>query len=524
MLWAALSAGLSWPVTAWSAPLAGSDRPPPAGAAPPEAVPGALWPAPSASRPAGRSAGLAIEPARALATVATSVPASGDLPDSLRRALQAQGLPPQALHLWVQDADSGRPLLAWQAEQALNPASLFKLVTAWAALDRLGPQYRWRTPVWLDGPLRDGVLQGALVIQGRGDPRWTPERLWLLVSRLRQAGVRTIGGDVVLDRQSFSVEASDPGAFDGEPLRPYNVAPDALLLAQRSLVYTFTPDPAAGVARVTVQPRLADHAVQASVPLTAAACGDWRAGLRATPQSVRQMRFDGGYPAACGERVWPLAWPEPAGFDARLWPALWAEAGGRLDGRVREGMAPAQAPSFVLESPPLAEVLRDIQKWSNNTLAQQLFLTLGLEQGGRGDAPTARRVLQDWLAERLGPAEAARIVVDNGSGLSRQTRISAAQLGRLLQQGWHSPLMPEWLAALPLAGIDGTAARSQGAAGRAHLKTGSLADVAGVAGIVDGLDGRRRVLVAVIRHEQAGRFRAVLDASQDWVVQYPGSP
>ncbi|MEN9893653.1 MAG: D-alanyl-D-alanine carboxypeptidase/D-alanyl-D-alanine-endopeptidase [Pseudomonadota bacterium] len=453
----------------------------------------------------------------------TPTPPAG-LPEPLRRALQAQGLPPQALHLWVQDADSGRTLRAWQAEQALNPASLFKLVTAWAALDRLGPQFRWRTPVWLDGPLREGVLQGALVIQGRGDPRWTPERLWLLVSRLRQSGLQRIAGDLVLDRQAFTVEATDPGAFDGEPLRPYNVAPDALLLAQRSVVYTFTPDVGAGLARVTVQPRLADHGVQSTVPLTDGPCGDWRGGLRATPQDTRQMRFDGRYPSACGERAWPLAWPEAASFDARLWRALWAEAGGQLDGRVRDGTAPDRAPSFVLESPPLAEVLRDIQKWSNNTLAQQLFLTLGLEQGGRGDAPTARRVLQDWLAERLGTAEAARIVVDNGSGLSRQTRISAAQLGRLLQQGWQSPLMPEWLAALPLAGIDGTAARSQGATGRAHLKTGSLADVAGVAGIVHGLDGRRRVLVAVIRHEQAGRFRAVLDAAQDWVVQYPGSP
>jgi D-alanyl-D-alanine carboxypeptidase/D-alanyl-D-alanine-endopeptidase (penicillin-binding protein 4) len=385
--------------------------------------------------------------------------------------------------------------------------------------------------VWLAGPLRQGVLDGPLVIKGSGDPKLTVERLWLLLRRVRQAGVREIRGDIVLDRSAFARAESAPADFDGEPLKPYNVAADALLLAQRSLVYTFTPDAARGVAVVTAEPELAGLQVQAEVALSNAACDDWRGALAATPADPGRMRFAGRYPAACGERSWPLAYADPASFDARLLRALWQGLGGTLRGTVRDGTAPTTAPSFSISSPPLAEVVRDINKYSNNAMAQQLFLTLGLTQRGAGTPEAARAVLRQWLATSTGTptgtgSDAASasepLVIDNGSGLSRSTRISAEALGRLLLRGWRGPQMPEWLASLPLAGVDGTARRSRGAPGRAHLKTGSLNGVAGIAGIVHGGNGRRWAVVAVLQHPNAEAARPVLDAVLQAVLQADG--
>ncbi len=445
------------------------------------------------------------------------------LPADVRAALARAQVPADAIGLVVQEVGASAPLLSWQAQRPLNPASLFKLATTYAALDLLGPAYSWSTPVWLKGSLRDGVLEGDLVIKGQGDPKLVPERLWLLLHRVQQMGVREIRGDIVLDRSAFQVPEASPAEFDGEPLRPYNVRPDALLLAYKAIVYMFTPDAARGIARVSAEPVLQGLQVDAQVPLQPGPCDDWRGALKATPADPERMRFAGAYPASCGERSWPLAYADPASYNARLLQALWRELGGRLGGSVKDGPAPSTPPSFESASPSLAELIRDINKFSNNPMAQQLFLTLGLTQRGSGTPAAARLVLREWLQQQLGD-QAEGLVIDNGSGLSRETRISAGALAQLLQSAWRSPVMPELLASLPVAGLDGTARRAKGASGRAHLKTGSLKDVVGIAGVVLGPSGRRRVVVAIVNHPRAEAARPALDALVQWAGSTESGP
>lgn len=462
---------------------------------------------------------LALLGAAAPAPARPPTATARELPVEVAAALQRARIPPQALAAVVEEAGGGRQRLAVHDDIPVNPASLAKLVTTYAALDRLGPAWRWRTPVWLAGSMRDGVLAGDLVLRASGDPTLVVERLWLLLRRVQQAGVREIAGDIVLDRSAFAPAPSDPSAFDGEPLRPYNVAPDALMLNFKSVLYTFTPDPATGRARVGAVPPLAGAEVDVSVPLAEGGCGDWRGALQARFGDDGRVRFAGRYPAACGERVWPVADPAPATYNARLLAGLWREMGGTLRGHVRDGAAPAAEPSFVAESPPLAEVVRDINKYSNNTMARQLFLTLAAEAAPAtpATADAARAVVDGWLRQRLGDA-AAGFTVDNGAGLSRDARLSAAALARLLQQAWSSPVMPELAASLPAAGLDGTLRRAPVPAGRAHLKTGSLRDVAAVAGYVLGASGRRWVLVAIVNHPDAASARPALDALMRWTM------
>jgi D-alanyl-D-alanine carboxypeptidase/D-alanyl-D-alanine-endopeptidase (penicillin-binding protein 4) len=443
---------------------------------------------------------------------------SQSLPAEVDAALARAKLPRDALAVMVVDADGkSPPRVSHRAGAAVNPASIAKLATTFAALELLGPAFTWSTPVYLEGGVRDGALQGNLYIKGQGDPKLVAERIWLLLRRVQGLGVRSISGDIVLDHSAFAPSTQNPGAFDGEPLRPYNAAPDALLLNFKAMILTFTPQ--AGQAQLHLEPPLAGVQVPVTVPLLPGDCGDWRGQLKADFSDPSRIRFAGGYPAACGEKSWPVAYVDPASYAARAVAGLWQQMGGVLSGQVRDGRVPAGlAPAFELVSPPLAEIVRDVNKFSNNVMAQQLFLTLSLQQTGLGSPEGSRDVMRRWWSGRFGPADAPAF--ENGSGLSRDERITAAQLARLLQAAWASPLMPELASSLPLAGIDGTMRRTRGnAVGLAHLKTGSLRDVNGVAGYVHAASGKRYVLVAIVNHPQASAARGAIEALVEWTAR-----
>ncbi|MCX7225184.1 MAG: D-alanyl-D-alanine carboxypeptidase, partial [Burkholderiales bacterium] len=319
--------------------------------------------------------------------------AAQSLPPAVEAALLRANLPRDALTLLVVDAEGRQaPRLSHRASVQMNPASVMKLVTTYAALDLLGPAYSWLTPVYMEGAVRDGTLYGNLYIRGLGDPKLVTERLWLLLRRVQGLGVRQIAGDIVLDRSAFEVTETDPGSFDGEPLRPYNASPDALLLNFKSVSMTFVPDRGIRTAQVHFEPPLAGVDMQASVPLSNGECGDYRAALKADFANPARIRFAGTYPASCAEKTWSVAYVEPKTFGLRAIGGLWREMGGQLAGTVREGRVPSLAngngngagpellpePVFELSSAPLAEIIRDINKYSNNVMAQQLFLTLSL--------------------------------------------------------------------------------------------------------------------------------------------------
>jgi D-alanyl-D-alanine carboxypeptidase/D-alanyl-D-alanine-endopeptidase (penicillin-binding protein 4) len=227
--------------------------------------------------------------------------------------------------------------------------------------------------------------------------------------------------------------------------------------------------------------------------------------------------FRGAYPLSCGEQLWHLSLLDHGRYFAAAFGALWSSAGGTWSGRVREGTVPADARRIALhESAPLAEVIRDVNKFSNNVMARQIYLTVGTD-GGRQAASAARAeaAIRAWLDSRgLAMPE---LVLENGAGLSRTERISAGSLARLLRHAFAGPLMPELMASLPLAGVDGTMRKRSGAAGAAHIKTGLLADVRAIAGYVDAASGRRYVVVAIINHANARSGQAAHDALLQWV-------
>jgi serine-type D-Ala-D-Ala carboxypeptidase/endopeptidase (penicillin-binding protein 4) len=286
---------------------------------------------------------------------------------------------------------------------------------------------------------------------------------------------------------------------------------------------TFVPDRTANSAQIQFEPPLAGVQMQQSVPLSDAPCGDYRAALKADFSDPATIRFGGTYSFNCGEKVWGVAYADPKSYATRAVEGMWREMGGKLAGGVRYGSVPATLtrPAFEVASPPLPEVIRDINKYSNNVMAQQLFLTLSLQPKTAGSVATlasSRDVVQRWWRTSISADDVP--VLDNGSGLSRSERISANALGKLLQNAYASPVMPELMSSLPITGVDGTLrGRRSSVRGSAHLKSGTLRDVTGVAGYVLANSGKRYVVVVIINQPGATAARTAIDVVLDWAIK-----
>ncbi|MEO6975324.1 MAG: D-alanyl-D-alanine carboxypeptidase/D-alanyl-D-alanine-endopeptidase [Gallionella sp.] len=520
-----------------------------------------------------------------LLCLVTAPAVASTLPESVSAALKHAHIPLSSVSVVVQQTGAPEPLVSLNADRAINPASTMKLLTTIASLETLGPAYRWKTEAYLDGKLENGVLQGDLVFKGYGDPKLTVEQFWMWLHELRQRGLREIRGDIVLDHSFFSALKQDPGQFDHDPTRAYNVGPDALLLNFNALHLQLIPDGHATTA--LLEPDLAGYTVvnrvTASTRLHCGGRGDYKAHLEG-----HNIVLEGKIPAGCGETDDYFSLLPQNEYFFAVFGALWKELGGTVQGGWREGIAPAgEAPFARYVSPPLAEVIRDINKFSNNTMARQLFLTLGMvgqENGNVGSVLTADNknsrdkfsvpqafseeslqarqeggdavgselaiaspsasppdglgagvdppaasiarsiaVTQQWLAtQHLNFPE---LVVENGAGLSRTARISARHIAELLQRAMSSPFHAELEASLPILGVDGTVKkrfRDSDMTGYAHLKTGTLDGVKSIAGYVRAHDGRQWVVVFIVNNGNAALAEPAQNALIEWLQKDAG--
>lgn len=441
-------------------------------------------------------------------------------PIPLEDALQRAEIPLEAAGMYVQEVGNGPVLFASNWDTPFNPASTMKLVTTSAALELLGPAFRWNTQAYFDGQQQGDVLHGDLIIKGSGDPKLVIEHFTHFLRRIRGKGIREIRGSVVLDRSAFRLGAFDPAEFDGDPMKPHNAGPDALLLNFKAMALRFVPDDAQNLVHVLVEPPMAGYAVQPPY-IANGDCGDWRTKLRPIIDATG-ARFPGVFSASCGERVWYIHPHEmtPTQYFSAVFRRVWTELGGSLHGEIRDGLLPPTA-RLVTEwqSAPVAEVIRDVNKHSNNVMARQLLLSIAHQVLQVPATPEyGAAVVRTWLSNK--GIDAPELSIDNGSGLSRSERVSALTLGRVLAAAYRSPYMPEFISSLSLVGHDGTMRnrlRGNPVAGRAHIKTGMLREVRAIAGYVLASSGKRYVVVCLINHPNAYKAHEVQDALLQWV-------
>lgn len=456
----------------------------------------------------------------------------GSLPPAVSAELMRGNIPVDAVSVWVQPVDAGQPVLAFNASRPMNPASVMKLVTTFAALEVLGPERTWMTRIAIDASLREsGAPLGTFYLVSDGDPMLTYERLWRILRRLRSMGYSTIEGDIVLDHSALVMPRHDPNAFDGKGLRPYNGSGDGLLIHFNTQQLALFPGSVGDLVRLVAEPPLWGVEIDNQLVTSSGRCEPWHRDLDAHFGKNGRLTLTGSLPASCGPRMWANSPLDPSEYGVAMVRSLWWELGGTVRGRVRNGVVPSEARVLLFdESESLGEVVRVMNKWSSNVIARQLLALVGrasLEMGGGGFAP--RLPATDMVA--VG-AEAARrslaaagidvsgLVIENGSGLSRNERIRADSLGALLIRAWQRPWMPDFMASLPVAGLDGTARRrlkDSPARGYAHLKTGTINDVKSIAGYVLDRNGRRYAVVMMINHPEAVGSQNAQDALIEWV-------
>jgi D-alanyl-D-alanine carboxypeptidase/D-alanyl-D-alanine-endopeptidase (penicillin-binding protein 4) len=448
---------------------------------------------------------------------------SQPLPEPLQKAWRQTGLSTDAVSLMVKELN-GPVLFAINPEVPRNPASVMKMVTTWAALSELGPDYQWRTAFYYDGlpvPDEQGSLPKPLYLKASGDPFLQVEELWALLRELRLRGVKNLT-DVVVDRSIFGAVAIDPGAFDEAPDRPYNASPDAMMVGLGAVRLSFQPDYQARKWIPVVDPPVRGIRVQGEVAWSDAACpGSPRVSTQVIPDASGTVVQVGGTAAgSCGEfSVYRLAMSQPEYFDA-VFRLLWRELGGTLGRGMRQGSMPPGASLFVWhDSETLSDMIRQVNKFSNNVMARALLLILAAESGVYGATPdSGARVALDLL--RRQGVDTRGWVIENGSGLSRGGRLTASGLIQMLDIAWNSPLMPEFVSSLAIAGVDGTVRRrlrNDEARGMAHLKTGTLRDTRAIAGYVLGESGKRYALVSMVNGSRAAAMRAFDDALIRWL-------
>jgi len=443
--------------------------------------------------------------------VVTAQAETDELPGSVVNVLSAHGMAVDGFSVFVQDTAKDIPLLTVNADVARNPASTIKLLTTFLALDELKPNYRWRSEAYLGGALRDGRLDGDLYLKGYGDPHLVIERYWLFLSQLRRNGLRHIGGDLVIDNTWFDMEREYTGAFDGQPRRSYNVYPDAFMVNLQTVNFLFSPNPLANRVDIVAEPLPANLELANRLHLTDARCGGFQRGITVTFDDTRapdRVTFTGKYSRYCGRYRLSRSVLDASGYAYGVFRALWEEAGASLDGELRVAAVPDDMEPFhVFESPSLGEIVRLINKWSNNVMARHLLVTLGIERyGPPGTVAAGRRAAIEILRER--GLDFPELWIDNGAGLSRDTRISARHLGELLLAADNSDFRAEFISSLPLSGMDGTMRerfRDPEMAGRMHVKTGRLDDVFAAAGFVRSRSGREFIVVAIQNETDAHR-------------------
>ncbi|HRQ47544.1 MAG TPA: D-alanyl-D-alanine carboxypeptidase/D-alanyl-D-alanine-endopeptidase [Rhodocyclaceae bacterium] len=456
--------------------------------------------------------------------LALIVARAADLPRSVEQALTRAGIPVADTAIWVQGVDARQPSLAINAHRPMNPASVMKLVTAFAALEHFGPAYSWTTRISTSGRVEGGILQGDLHLTGGGDPVLSYERLWKLLRRVRTLGIEHVRGDIVMDGSALRLPQHDPFAFDGRGLRPYNSGPHGLLVHFNTLQFFLEPASAAEApVGFMSTPPIHGLSIDNRIVTGSGPCGVWHRNLdtsvELTPSGPRLVLL-GHLPASCGPRTWSAAPLSPEQFGAAIVAALWSEVGGTYTGSVRPGTTPADATVVLTDaSPALAEVLREMNKWSSNVIARQLLATLGATDLASHDMMRSGAAVAAAQLEAAG-IDTRGLVIENGSGLSRIERIRADTLGGLLLTAWRRPFMPEFIAAMPLAGVDGTAHQRLGrspARGQAHIKTGTINHVRAMAGYVHDRNGHRHAVVMMVNHPSAAESQAAQDALLEWI-------
>jgi D-alanyl-D-alanine carboxypeptidase/D-alanyl-D-alanine-endopeptidase (penicillin-binding protein 4) len=423
-------------------------------------------------------------------------------PTTLERLLADPALNGATVSLMVRDARSGSTLYQHNPRTRLIPASNLKLLTTAAAMDVLGPQYRFATQLLSNGPQQGERLTGNLYLRGLGDPTTQFADYQALAAQLARQGVRQVQGDLVFDDSFFDAERlgvdwaqDDESTYYGAQISALTVSPNADFDAGTLIVTAKAPVIAGQPVTVSLSPptdyvQLSNHAVSGP--------GDSYGITR--QHGTNLLQLTGTLAPGKQSRQWVSVW-EPTQLVATLFEQALAQQGIEVLGRRVIGGASPGAERVLAEhqSEPLQALITPLLKLSNNNMSEALLKAMGRKTVNAGTAQAGAAAVAAFM-RRQGLDPATLVQVD-GSGLSRRNLVSSQNLTDLLLATARQPWFDAWYSALPIAGntdrmtggslryrLRGTAAENN-----LHAKTGSMAGVSSLSGYITDAQGRRLV-------------------------------
>lgn len=425
------------------------------------------------------------------------------LPKSVLSILSKQKIPAENLSVYIRDLSAENPMLAHHIDELRAPASTVKLVTTYAALKQLGPNYSWGTEAWKRGEIKEGTLHGDLILKGHGDPFLVYERFWKFAHELRDRGLTAINGDIIIDNSYYNIPEHNRSAFDGQGFRVYNAGATPLMFNfQASRLRLSVPEEdGEQQASVELSPPSTHLKIDNQVTLVNGRCKRQHGRPKLSWKEDGVLLVKGSFSRQCKTRfiMRLVSEPDQHVFDAFV--EFWRDLGGEFNGQLKIGKINGDDELFHrYSSPTLGDQIRLINKWSNNVMTRQLFLTTGASYFGAPATDQKAREAISAILQQQG-IDTDGMIVDTGSGLSRKSRITARQMAQLLELAYRDAFMPEFMSSMSLPGLDGTLAsrfKNEDLKGRSHLKTGTLNNVTAISGYMLNRKGRR--LVVVIQH------------------------
>ena len=440
--------------------------------------------------------------------------------EGIQHLISAPELEGIEMGLMVFSLKRNEVVFARDADKLLKPASNVKLLTTLAALKYLGPDYTFKTRFYVDGPVQNGILNGNLYVKGFGDPKLVSEQLWFIANTLKRAGFRRVLGRLVIDDTYFDEIRQIKNGAKNRGGRAYDALLGALSVNFNTTAIYVKPAQKAGLMpRVTVDPD--NSYIRVSNKAVTVASGQ--------PMSLKVFRVPGKYddaiviegniPMHMTERRYYRNISYPRQYAAALLRRFLKERGIIIKGGNQYRKAPPEVREIlVYESRPLRTIVSDLNRMSNNFVAEQILKTMAAElKGSPGTTDKGLELLGNFLKE-IGITNHYKLV--NGSGLSPDNQMTAAQLTEILKYGYRNfNLFPEYVSSMGIVGVDGTVdfrLKNTVAQGRVRAKTGSLTGVATLSGYLNTL--QNETLAFSFLMNDARRRNPLMQHVQDQIL------
>lgn len=448
------------------------------------------------------------------------------LPSGINGIIGKSGIPKKDISIYIKEAgNSKRVVASLNAEKTRTPASVVKVLSTYAAVLKLGFDYRWPTKFYSSGNIKGGVLHGDLLIKGFGDPTLSNKDLSEIVAHIKAKGIRKITGNIIMDRSYFHVGTKDNSGFDQHTYSPYNAMPDAMMFNER--VSTICVTPKKNVVTKEI-PDASYRVVNKLKPVNKPCRGrySWPSFKVDKEQTPTTVLLKGPISKRCGTRKLCQVITKPyKSFYYALKDAL-QKSGVLVQGGFRLNKIPKDANElFTHTSKPLEKIISKTAKKSNNLYARHIMLLLGAKLYGAPATLSKGRQAVEHILRSKGALKGSSLHIDNGCGLSRSSRLTAKLLTEVLDDA-YSRYGQRWMNTLSIAGVDGTIKRRfRGTIvrKRAWMKTGTLKRVKNIAGYVKSRNGRVYTVVILVNTTK-GRWKAAQLQNNiiKWVVGYKG--